>query len=89
MIGGEYPAGPDQVLVVYTPPDTSIELDPLAIATEIAGDAATRAANGWRVVSTADMPLRHGGTAFGLQGSGFETKAAVLVVYARTAASGG
>jgi hypothetical protein len=89
MIGGEFPAGSDQVLVVYMPPDTSIELDPLAIATEIAGDATTRAADGWRIVSTADMPLRHGGTAFGLQGSGFETKAAVLVVYARVPAPGG
>jgi hypothetical protein len=89
MIGGEYPAGPDQVLVVYAPPDASIELDPLAIASEIAADAATRASGGWRIVSTADMPLRHGGTAFGLQGSGFETKAAILVVYARTAGAGG
>ena len=89
MIGGEYPAGADQVLVVYTPPDASIELDPLAIAGDIAADATARAADGWRIVSTADMPLRHGGTAFGLQGSGFETKAAILVVYVRTAATGG
>ena len=89
MIGGEYPAGPDQVLVVYQAADTSTELDPLAIASEIAADAATRASSGWRIVSTADVPLRHGGTAFGLQGSGFETKAAVLAVYARAVAAGG
>ncbi|HEY4227628.1 MAG TPA: hypothetical protein VGM49_04765 [Candidatus Limnocylindrales bacterium] len=89
MIGAEYPAGSNQLLVVYTPPDTSVELDPMAIATEIAADATTRASSGWRIVSTADMPLRHAGTFLGQQGSGFETKAAVLVVYARATAIDG
>lgn len=83
MIGGEFPAGPDQVLVVYLPTDTSLELDPLGIASEMAADAATRAASGWRIVSTADMPLRHAGAFLGREGSGYETKAAILIVYGR------
>ena len=89
MISGEYPAGPDQMLVVYMPPDTSGELDPLGIASEIAADATTRAASGWRIVSTAEMPLRHAAAFVGRQGSGYETKAAVLVVYAHEMAAPG
>jgi hypothetical protein len=80
----EFAAGPSQAIVVYQPADTGVELDPMAIYRTIAEDAEARAAAGWRIVSIADMPLRHGGEFMGLQGSGHETKAAVAVVYARS-----
>ena len=83
----DLPAGPDQVLVVYRPADLSVELEPLAIFTEVAADAERRAAAGEWIISLATMPLRHAGTAFGQEGSGYETKAAVVVVYGRIAPS--
>jgi hypothetical protein len=82
-----FEAGPDQVIVVYTPADTGDELDPLAIAGEVAADAAARAADGFRIVSMTNMPLRHAGAYVGRQGSGYETSTAVHVVYARVSAT--
>lgn len=38
-----------------------------------------------RIVSMHVMPLRHSGVYVGRDGSGFETRAAVVVVYARHA----
>jgi hypothetical protein len=76
----EYPAGPDQVLVVYRPPDVGSELDPAAIFDWIARDAAIRADQGQWIVSMAVMPLRHAGAAFS-EASGYQTKTAVGVVY--------
>jgi hypothetical protein len=74
-------AGAGQRIVVYLPPDFGAELDPVAVASTIALDAARLAADGWRIMTSAAIPLRHGGVAFGMQGSGFETKLAVMVVY--------
>jgi hypothetical protein len=79
----EFDAGPDQVIVVYQPADVSVELDPVSIFAQVADDAAARAETGFRIVSVTSMPLRHAGTYFGQEGSGFETKVAVAVVYER------
>jgi hypothetical protein len=79
----EFSAGPNQTIVVYSSGDTGEEIDPTQLYGEIAADAERRAAEGWRIVSTAAVPLRHAGTFMGLEGSGFETKACVAVVYAR------
>ena len=81
--GVELPAGPDHVIVLYQPQDIGSELDPMSIFRGIAGDAATRAKAGLRILSMTTMPLRHGGTAFGDTGSGYETKVAVAVLYER------
>jgi hypothetical protein len=81
MIAGEFEAGPDHTLVVYTPIDAGVELDPVAIIAEIAEDAAARAGRGLRILSMTTIPLRHAGTYFGQEGSGFQTKAAIAVVY--------
>ena len=79
----ELPAGPDHVIVVYQPADISSELDPVAIFTAIAEDVTARVATGLRLLSMTTMPLRHSGAWAGAQGSGYETKTAVAVVYER------
>ena len=81
----EFEAGSDQWIVVYVPPDMGIELDPAGIYAEVADDAAKRAEDGQRIVSMHTMPLRHSGVFMGRDGSGYETRAAVVVVYARHA----
>lgn len=50
MIAGEFEAGPDHTIVVYTPPDAGVELDAV-------------------------------GTYFGQEGSGFQTRVAIAVVF--------
>ena len=77
----EFRAGPDQRIVVYHVTDTGEELNPIAIFAEIAEDAARRAEKGQRIVSIAPLSTRHSGAYLGRQGSGFETKASVAVVY--------
>jgi hypothetical protein len=84
-----FDAGPDQVIVLYQPADVSVELDPVGIFSRLAEDAAARAASGFRIVSMTAMGLRHAGTYLGQEGSGFETKVAVAVVYERAARSAG
>ena len=84
----ELRAGPDQVLVLYRPDDLSAEIDPLTVFSAVAADADKRAANGEWIVSMTAMPLRHAGTAFGQEGSGYETKAVVAVVYGRISSTG-
>jgi hypothetical protein len=79
----EFNAGPNQTIVLYSSGDTGAELDPGVLYRQIATDAELRAVGGWRIVSIAEIPLRHGGTFMGLEGAGFETKASVAVVYAR------
>jgi hypothetical protein len=81
----EYPAGPDHVIVVYLPPDIGAEVDPANLMGWIAADARARVADGLRMLSLTSMPLRHAGTAFGNDGSGYVTKVAVTVVYERWA----
>ena len=79
----EFEAGPDHLIVVYLPIDTSTELDPVYIFSWIGADATRRAASGLRMLSITAMPLRHAGTAFGQEGSGYETKTSVTVLYER------
>jgi hypothetical protein len=79
----EFEAGPDHVIVVYLPADVSTEVDPIAIFSGIAADATTRAQTGLRMLSMTTMPLRHAGTAFGQEGSGYETSTSVAVLYER------
>jgi hypothetical protein len=79
----EYPAGPDHVIVLYLPADVSTEIDPIAIFGAIAADATARAAAGLRILSMTTMPLRHGGAWAGAEGSGYQTKTSVAVVYER------
>ena len=79
----EYNAGPDHVIVVYQPPDLGSEIDPANLMGWIAADARARASTGLRMLSMSTVPLRHAGTAFGNDGSGYTTKVAVTVLYER------
>ena len=79
----ELEAGPDHVIVLYLPPDVSSEIDPVAIFSGIAADATTRATTGLRMLSMTTMPLRHGGAWAGAEGSGYQTKTSVAVLYER------
>ena len=79
----EYPAGPDHVIVVYQPPDLGSEIDPANLLGWIAADARRPAKDGLRMLSMMSTPLRHAGTAFGNDGSGYQTKLAVTVLYER------
>ena len=79
----EFDAGANQIVVVYPVPDTGSELDPAGIFESVAEDARARSAEGWHIVSMAVMPTRHSAVAFGREGSGFETKAGVVVVFGR------
>jgi hypothetical protein len=79
----EFEAGPDHLIAVYEPPDTGGELDARVIFAAVAADAANRADDGLTIQSLAVMPLRQAGLIVGLSGSGVESKAAVVVVYAR------
>lgn len=83
MNRSEHAAGQDQLIVVFIPDDFGVELDPEKVYAEIAADAAGREADGWRIATISTMPLRHAGTMFGNDGSGYQTKAGVAVVYAR------
>jgi hypothetical protein len=82
MTQTELSAGPNQKIVVYVSEDTGIEIDPAGLYGAIAKDAEERAASGWRIVSTAAVPVRHAGAFLGREGSGYETKVSVAVVYA-------
>lgn len=77
----EIEAGPGQRIVLYTPLDTGDEVNPVALVAAVADDAARLAAQGWRIMTTAAMPLRHSAVAFGREGSGYASKMALMVVY--------
>jgi hypothetical protein len=79
----EFSAGASQLLVVYPVEDLGSELDPIGLFGRVAADAGARSNEGWRIVSIAVMPTRHSAVAFGREGSGFETKAGIVVVYGR------
>jgi len=81
MQSSEYAAGAGQAIVVYVSDDTSDEVDPDTLYGEIAQDAAARLLKGQRLVSMAASPLRHAQSFMGREGSGYETKIAVAVVY--------
>jgi hypothetical protein len=81
-----YAAGPDQLIVVYVSDDTGGMIDVDAAWASIARDAADRAAQGWRIVSTAGVPMRQMGTAANIlfqSGGQFATQASIAIVYAR------
>lgn len=80
----EFDAGDSQRIVVYSPADTGEEVDVAAIYGEIAVDAKAGAADGWRIVSTSALPVRHAQGFMAREGSGYETKMAVAVVYAKS-----
>ena len=82
MPPSELNAGANQSIVVYVSPDTGGEIDPVAFYGEIAADAAVRAGAGQRIVSIAAVPTRHSQGFLAREGSGYETKMAVAVVYA-------
>jgi hypothetical protein len=82
MQSNQFPIGGNQVIVVYESDDTGNELDPYAIYSQIAADAAVRANQGWRLISLASTALRHAQAYVGRSGSGYETSAAIAVVYA-------
>lgn len=77
----EFEAGPNQMIVVYTPDDIGRPIDPVAMFREVAADAKTWASNGWRILSTAAMPTHHSVSLQGREGFGYETQAAVIIVY--------
>ena len=79
----EFDAGNGQSIVVYVSSDTGSEIDPTALYREIASDAEQRAAAGQKIVSVAAVPTRHSAAFLGREGSGYETKFAVAVVYAK------
>lgn len=81
MIVAEESAGGGQTIVAYMSLDTGDEVDPAWLVQEIAEDAARRAEAGERIVAMTGLPLRHAAVAFGREGSGYQTKAAVLVTY--------
>jgi len=81
-MGTEFNAGANQVIVVYLSVDTGDEVDPTALYGEIAQDAARRSEAGQHIVSMAAVPTRHAQGFMAREGSGYETKIAVTVVYA-------
>lgn len=85
----EFAAGPDHVIVVYLPPDMSMEINALEVFAAVAADAAARAPSGQRLLSMTSMPLRHAGAWLGQEGSGYQTKIAIAVVYERYSVAAG
>jgi len=77
-------AGPNQIIVVYSPADTSNEVDVAAAYGAVAIDAAERSATGWRILSTTAVTTRHAQAFMGREGSGYETKMSVVVVYSKS-----
>jgi hypothetical protein len=83
MPGVVFQAGPKQIIVVYSPADTGAEIDALAVYAAVASDAAERSTSGWSIVSTAVLSTRHAQAFMGREGSGYETKMSVVVVYSK------
>jgi hypothetical protein len=84
----EFPAGDGQLLVLYRGADDGSEVDPAHLLAVIADDASRRSADGWHLVSMVGLPLRHAGQKlFGVDGSGYTTKAAIGCLYARPGAA--
>ncbi len=88
MKRSEHAAGVGQWIVIYVSADIGGPVDPNAEMAEIAQDAASWAEKGFRIVSTAAVPMRYSGTAsnvFFQTGGGFETQIAIVVVYSNLA----
>lgn len=84
MQKNEWDAGLGQVLVAYVSEDTGEEVDPVDLYEQIAKDAQQYAARGLWIASMSAVPLRHAGAFLAREGSGYETKICVTVVYAGT-----
>jgi hypothetical protein len=83
MPGVVFQAGPKQIIVIYSPADTGAEIDASAVYSAVASDAAERSTTGWRIVATAAFPTRHAQAFMGREGSGYETKMSVVVIYSK------
>ena len=82
MQKNEWSVGLNQIFVVYISDDTGGEVDPITFYADIARDAQQYAEKGYRIVAMAAAPLRHSGAWIGREGSGYQTKISVTVVYA-------
>lgn len=80
----EIPVSPERKIVLYQPADTGGEIDPDVLFTLIAADAGRSPSDGWQLASLDTMNLRHSGIYLGQEGSGFETKLAVVALFARS-----
>jgi hypothetical protein len=77
-----FKAGAGRQLVLYRGEDDGSEVDPARLLAEVAADAENRAADGWQLTSLVGLPLRHAGQKmFGVEGSGYTTKAALAALY--------
>ena len=77
----EWQIGLNQVIVVYVSVDTSEEVDPMIFFADIADDAKQYAGQGFRISAMTGLPLRHTAVFMGRDGSGYQSKACVTVVY--------
>lgn len=84
MENTEFDAGTGRKIVVYTPPDTGSEIDTGWTFQVVAEDAAARAPQGWEILSMTVVPLRHSAAFIAREGSGFESKISVVVLYGET-----
>ena len=80
----EWGIGLNQTFVVYVSDDSGNEIDPTAFYSAIANDATQYAQRGLRITAMASVPLRHSQGYIAREGSGYETKMSVSVVYAGT-----
>lgn len=81
MTRNEWAIGMNQTFVVYVSDDTGSELDPVQFYGFIANDAQQYAQRGMKVTSMSSVPLRHSAAFLAREGSGYQTKVAVAVVY--------
>jgi hypothetical protein len=82
MESTEFKAGPDQMIVVYVSADNGMEVDIVALYAASATDSMRRSLAGQRIAAMTSIPVRHAGQFLAKQGSGYETKVTVTVVYA-------
>lgn len=80
----EFDAGGGQSIVVYTSGDIGEEIDPSELFAVIAADSVERAAAGEHIVSMTSTALRHTQAMMAREGSGYQSKFAVAVVFARS-----
>ncbi len=83
----DFAAGPGRKIAVYNPPDMGTEVDTDWTFEQVAADAATRAGQGWQILSMTVVPLRHSAAFIAREGSGYESKIAVVVLYGESPAA--
>jgi len=82
MLVQEFAAGAGQSIVVYVSDDDGGEVDPVEIYRYVPTNSARRAQHGVRIVAMSSFPLRHAQAWMAREGSGYQSKIAVAVVYA-------